>query len=43
MGFPENFKRVSSNGALYNQVGNSVAIPVVQNLAREIFNQFGVE
>jgi site-specific DNA-cytosine methylase len=40
MGFPETFKKVSSNGKLYNQIGNSVAIPVIEAVFREIKRQY---
>lgn len=36
MGFPENFKIVVSDTRAYKQFGNSVAVPVVQHIAREI-------
>jgi DNA (cytosine-5)-methyltransferase 1 len=36
MGFPEDFKIVVSDTRAYKQFGNSVAVPVVQHVAREI-------
>ena len=36
MGFPENFKRYSSASEQYKQVGNSVAIPVIFEIAKNI-------
>lgn len=40
MGFPENFKKVSSVGDQYKQLGNSVCIPMIEAVADEIKNQF---
>ncbi len=40
MGFPDSFKKYSSNGNLYRQIGNSVAVPMIKKLARQIRNQF---
>lgn len=40
MGFPNNFKKYSSNGRLYQQIGNSVCVPMMAELSREIINQF---
>lgn len=39
MGFPEDFKRNPVNGTGYLQIGNSVCIPLVEELAKEIKNQ----
>jgi len=39
MGFPENFKKVCANGNLYRQIGNSVAIPMIEAVATEIKSQ----
>jgi DNA (cytosine-5)-methyltransferase 1 len=36
MGFPETFKIVTSDTRAYKQFGNSVAVPVVQAIAKEI-------
>lgn len=36
MGFPEAFKIVASDTRAYKQFGNSVAVPVVQHVAREM-------
>ena len=38
MGFPEDFKFPVSRTQMYRQMGNSVAIPVVQKIAKEITN-----
>lgn len=35
-GFPDNYKKVSAMGILYRQIGNSVAIPMIQSIASEI-------
>lgn len=40
MGFPKNFQRYSTNGNLYKQIGNSVAVPMIEELAYQIKNQF---
>ena len=40
MGFPKTFKRVSTNGKLYNQIGNSVSIPMIESVGKEIINQY---
>lgn len=39
MGFPKNFKLVNSNGERYKQVGNSVAIPMIEAIAEQIKEQ----
>jgi len=38
MGFPKEFKFPVSRTQMYRQMGNSVAIPVVQKIAEEITN-----
>lgn len=40
MGFPEDFKKVSPRGEQYKQLGNSVCVPMIATVAREIKNQF---
>lgn len=40
MGFPESFIKVSTNGKLYNQIGNSVSIPMIEAVGKEIVNQY---
>ncbi len=40
MGFPNNFQKVSSNSKLYNQIGNSVCVPMITEIAMQIKNQF---
>jgi DNA (cytosine-5)-methyltransferase 1 len=37
-GFPENFKLTNSYSHALRQIGNSVAVPVVKALAKEISN-----
>lgn len=39
MGFPENFKKHSKTGEQYKQIGNSVAIPVIFEVAKSIKEQ----
>ena len=39
MGFDEDYKKVSTPGQLYKQIGNSVGTTVVSELARQILNQ----
>ena len=40
MGFPESFKKVSSVGDQYKQLGNSVCIPMIEAVAKVITNQY---
>ncbi len=40
MGFPEDYKKVSSAGEQYKQLGNSVCVPMIAAVASEIQNQF---
>ncbi|GKV65547.1 MULTISPECIES: DNA cytosine methyltransferase [unclassified Sporosarcina] len=39
-GFPKFFKRINSLGEQYKQIGNSVCVPMVAELGREIKSQF---
>ena len=39
MGFPDSFKKNGSNGESYRQIGNSVAIPMIQAVAEQIKEQ----
>lgn len=39
MGFPENFKRHERTGQQYKQIGNSVAISVIEAIAQQIIKQ----
>lgn len=40
MGFPKKFKRFNQNGKLYRQIGNSVCVPMISELARQIKLQY---
>lgn len=40
MGFPDDFKRVSSIAEQYRQIGNSVCVPMIEDVAKEIKNNF---
>ncbi len=40
MGFPEDFKSYPSAGESYKQIGNSVCVPVVEAIAKEILGGF---
>ncbi len=40
MGFPKKFKRYNTNGRLYLQIGNSVCVPMINELAKELINQY---
>jgi DNA (cytosine-5)-methyltransferase 1 len=39
MGFPDSYNKISSNGEKYKQIGNSVAIPMMEAVAEEIKKQ----
>ncbi|MCK9451466.1 MAG: DNA (cytosine-5-)-methyltransferase [Bacteroidales bacterium] len=39
MGFPKNFKMIYNRGELYKQIGNSVAIPMINAVAEQIKKQ----
>ena len=39
MGFPKNFKKHPTTGERYKQIGNSVAIPVIFEVAKSIKEQ----
>lgn len=39
MGFPDEFELIDNRSELYKQVGNSVAIPMVKEIGKEIVNQ----
>jgi len=39
MGFPGKFKLINSRGELYKQIGNSVCIPMVKELGRQVIKQ----
>ena len=38
-GFPNDFKKISSVGSCYNQIGNAVAVPMVEEVGRHILTQ----
>lgn len=40
MGFPDNYKKISTRTELYKQIGNSVCVPMMSALANEIVEQF---
>lgn len=40
MGFPESYRKISSVGEQYRQLGNSVCVPMIAAVAAEINNQF---
>ena len=40
MGFPESYKKVSGRGEQYKQLGNSVCVPMIAEVSKEINNQF---
>ena len=39
MGFPDNFKLVGSKAKLYNRIGNSIVVPLVKEIAKEVKRQ----
>lgn len=39
MGFPKDYKKVSSNGEGFRQIGNSVAIPMIEAVAEQVKEQ----
>jgi len=39
MGFPKNFKLINNRSEWYRQVGNSVAVPMIKELAIQIKQQ----
>tara|TARA_Y100000816_G_scaffold18088_1_gene11835 strand:+ start:198 stop:1262 length:1065 start_codon:yes stop_codon:yes gene_type:complete len=39
MGFKDTYKKISSKGMLYRQIGNSVGINVIDELSKQIINQ----
>lgn len=40
MGFPDSYKKISSVGEQYRQLGNSVCVPMIKAVAAEIKEQF---
>lgn len=39
MGFPDKFKKIEIVGELYKQIGNSVCVPMIKEIARQIKSQ----
>jgi len=39
MGFPDNFKMVGTSSKLYNRVGNSIVVPMVEEIAKQVKQQ----
>ena len=40
MGFPDEFRLINNRGELYKQIGNSVAIPMIKAVGKQIKEQF---
>ncbi|WP_341488481.1 DNA cytosine methyltransferase [Mesomycoplasma ovipneumoniae] len=40
MGFPNDFIKVGTKAKLYERIGNSVCVPMIRNVAKEVINQF---
>jgi DNA (cytosine-5)-methyltransferase 1 len=36
MGFPDNYKKTGSQANLYARIGNSVCVPMIQAVAKEL-------
>ena len=39
-GFPEDFKKIGNKGDLYRRIGNSVCVNMIQEIGKELRNQF---
>ncbi|MBS1669551.1 MAG: DNA cytosine methyltransferase [Bacteroidetes bacterium] len=39
MGFPDKFKKINNTGELYRQIGNSVCVPMVKEITKQIKEQ----
>ena len=39
MGFPDDYKKIGSNSKLYERIGNSVCVPMIQEIAQYILNE----
>jgi DNA (cytosine-5)-methyltransferase 1 len=39
MGFPDCFEKIGNNSSLYNRVGNSIVIPMVEAISRSVLEQ----
>jgi len=40
MGFPDNYKKIGSKSNLYNRIGNSVCVPMIYSVMKEILKQY---
>lgn len=40
MGFPNDFIKVGTKAKLYERIGNSVCVPMIRSVAKEVINQF---
>lgn len=40
MGFPNSYKKIGEKAKLYERIGNSVCVPMIASVCREIVNQF---
>ena len=40
MGFPIDFIKVGTKAKLYERIGNSVCVPMIRSVAKEVINQF---
>ena len=40
MGFPKDFIKIGTKSKIYERIGNSVCIPMIENVAKEVINQF---
>jgi DNA (cytosine-5)-methyltransferase 1 len=38
-GFPDDYQKISSVGACYNQIGNAVAVPMISEVGKQILSQ----
>ncbi|OON96962.1 MAG: DNA (cytosine-5-)-methyltransferase [Epulopiscium sp. Nele67-Bin005] len=43
MGFPPNYIKLGTKSKLYERIGNSICVPMVNSLANEIYNQLFME
>jgi len=39
MGFSDDFKHIGSKGKLYNRIGNSIVIPMVEEIGKQVISQ----
>jgi len=39
MGFPDKFKKISNTAELYRQIGNSVCVPMIREITKQIKQQ----